>query len=75
MLGKRPVLKFLHRDREELYDVENDLDEVRNLAGSAEHQSVLQEFRKDTNEFRKRTGDIWMKYPLPSGEEIDAAFA
>jgi N-sulfoglucosamine sulfohydrolase len=75
MLGKRPVVKFLQRDREELYDVENDSDEVRNLAGSAEHQSVLQEFRKDTNEFRKRTGDVWMKYPLPSGEDADPAFA
>ena len=75
MLGKRPVMKFLHRDREELYDVENDPDEVRNLANSAEYQSVLAGFRKDTNEFRKRTGDVWMKYPLPSGEDIDAAFA
>ncbi len=75
MLGKRPVMKFLHRDREELYDVENDPDEVRNLASSTEHQSVLGEFRRDTNEFRKRTGDVWIKYPLPSGEGLDAAFA
>ena len=75
MLGKRPVTKFLHRDRDELYDLENDPDEVRNLAHSEEHQKVLAELRKDTNEFRRKTDDFWMKFPLQSGEEADAAFA
>jgi N-sulfoglucosamine sulfohydrolase len=74
MLGKRPVLQFLHRDREELYDVERDPEEVNNLAKSEEHQRLLAEFRRDANEFRKQTNDLWMKFPLPSGEDEDPAF-
>ena len=75
MIGKRPVLKFLHRENEELYDLENDPQEVNNLAKLEEHQHVLAELRRDTNQFRKKTNDLWMKYPLPSGEDTDSSFA
>ena len=75
MIGKRPVVKFLHRDNEELYDIDNDPQEVNNLAKSEQHQRVLSELRRDTNQFREKTNDLWMKYPLPSGEETDSSFA
>jgi N-sulfoglucosamine sulfohydrolase len=75
MMGGRPVMKFLHRDREELYDLEHDPNEVNNLAESAEHREILEQLRRDTNDFRKKTGDVWMKNPLPSGEQPDRSFA
>jgi N-sulfoglucosamine sulfohydrolase len=75
MLGKRPVMKFLHRDNEELYDLENDPQEVNNLVKSEEPQHMLAEMCRDTNEFRKRTNDLWMECPLPSGEDMDSSFA
>jgi hypothetical protein len=68
-------MNFLKRDPEELYDLENDPGEVRNLANSPGHQTVLAELRKDTLAFRERTNDVWMKNPVPSGEEADTAFA
>ncbi len=75
MIGKRPVMKFLHRDNGELYDLENDPNEVNNVAKSEEYQHIMAELRRDTNEFRKKTNDLWMKYPLPSGEDTDSSFA
>ncbi|MDQ6664165.1 MAG: sulfatase [Acidobacteriota bacterium] len=74
MLGKRPVTKYLNRDREELYDVRADLDEVINLAAWPQHQDILKQLRGDTEEFRKRTGDAWGKHPLESGESADPSF-
>ena len=71
----RPVLAYLHREREELYDLRHDPDEVINLANSPEHRSLLENLRKETAEFRARTDDFWSKNPLPSGERPDPAFA
>jgi N-sulfoglucosamine sulfohydrolase len=75
LVGKRPVLAYLHREREELYDLRHDPDEVVNLANSPEHRSLLENLRKETAEFRARTDDFWSKNPLPSGERPDPAFA
>ncbi len=75
MLGKRPVLRYLHRDREELYDLRKDPDEVTNLAGLPEYREVLEKLRAQTVEFRNRTEDFWMKNPLPSGEGHDPFFS
>ncbi|HXJ38404.1 MAG TPA: sulfatase-like hydrolase/transferase [Bryobacteraceae bacterium] len=75
MLGQRPVLQYIHRQREELYDLRNDPDEVNNLANSASHREILERLRAETIRFRKDTDDFWMKNPLPSGEGHDPAFA
>lgn len=60
LLGKRKVSDYLHRAAEELYDLDTDANEVRNLAGSAEHEGILRTLREQTQAFRKRTADPWL---------------
>ena len=43
---------------EELYDLDTDPYEVRNLAGSPEHQSVLARMRQALEAWQKETGDL-----------------
>ncbi|HWR53163.1 MAG TPA: sulfatase-like hydrolase/transferase [Bryobacteraceae bacterium] len=43
---------------EELYDLENDRDEVKNLATSAEHKATLERFRKAHREHELRIRDV-----------------
>jgi uncharacterized sulfatase len=43
---------------EELYDLQSDLDEVHNLAGSAEHQAVLDELRQAHREHVLAVRDV-----------------
>jgi N-sulfoglucosamine sulfohydrolase len=59
-LGKRSLDAYLHRPAEELYDLEKDPDEVVNLAAQSQHRSMLERLRRETHEFRKRTGDPWL---------------
>lgn len=50
---------------EELYDLQSDPAEVRNLAGSAEHQPVLEKFRQAQRQHLTDTRDVCF---LPEGE-------
>ena len=50
---------------EELYDLQEDPDEVHNLAGSAEHQAVLQRLRKAQRSLALRIRDVGF---LPESE-------
>jgi len=50
---------------EELYDLDTDPYEVRNLAGSPEHQSVLARMRQALETWQKETGDLG---PVPEAE-------
>ncbi|WP_425617614.1 sulfatase-like hydrolase/transferase [Anatilimnocola sp. NA78] len=50
---------------EELYDLQSDPDEVRNLAGSAEHRAVLEKLRKAQREHLVAIRDVCF---LPEGE-------
>ncbi|MGH7947079.1 MAG: sulfatase-like hydrolase/transferase, partial [Opitutaceae bacterium] len=43
---------------EELYDLQNDRDEVRNLAGSAEHRAVLEKMRTALRTHLERIRDV-----------------
>ena len=43
---------------EELYDLQNDPDEVNNLAGSAEHREILQRMRKAEQDWVVRVRDV-----------------
>jgi arylsulfatase A-like enzyme len=53
------------KDAEELYDLQNDRDEVRNLAASAEHHAVLEKLRKAQREHLVAVRDICF---LPENE-------
>jgi N-sulfoglucosamine sulfohydrolase len=59
-LGKRAVKDYLFRAHEELYDLNQDPDEVNNLAGNAKHQAELLQLRREVIQFRKHTGDPWL---------------
>ena len=58
--AKRNIEAYLHRPKFELYDLENDPDEVVNLAGSADHGEVLAELKEKLKAFQKRTKDPWI---------------
>jgi N-sulfoglucosamine sulfohydrolase len=59
-LGRRPLETFLHRPREELYDVTSDPQELTNLANDPAHQPVLKQMRADLQRFRAATHDPWL---------------
>jgi arylsulfatase A-like enzyme len=50
---------------EELYDLQNDRDEVNNLAGSVGHRPILEKMRKANREHIRRIRDVGF---LPEGE-------
>ncbi|KAK4968817.1 hypothetical protein LTR42_009094 [Elasticomyces elasticus] len=60
MLGKRALKDYVFRPPEELYDLEHDADEVKNLAGEKEHEGRLLEFRERVTEWQKLTKDLWL---------------
>jgi N-sulfoglucosamine sulfohydrolase len=59
-VGHRPFKAYLHRPREELYDLSKDPDELRNLADDPAHRAVLKRMRADMQEFRAQTRDPWL---------------
>lgn len=58
--GKRSVDAYLHRPRFELYDLQEDPDEVKNLADDPRHASILGEMKDKLKAFQKRTRDPWI---------------
>ncbi len=51
---------------EELYDLAEDPDETRNLAGSPAHAAVLEDMRARLNRWMKRTEDPLLAGPVPA---------
>ncbi len=58
--GKRTVDAYLQRAEFELYDLENDPDEVKNLADDPKHKDTLDSLKNKLKEFQKRTRDPWI---------------
>jgi len=58
--GKRTVEAYLHRPKFELYDLQNDPHEVKNLADDPKHNKVLEELKEELKAFQKRTKDPWL---------------
>ena len=59
--GPRTIDAFLHRPEYELYDLENDPDEVNNLADVAEHRALKESLLARLNTFQEETKDPWMR--------------
>jgi N-sulfoglucosamine sulfohydrolase len=59
-LGQRDLDGFLHRPREELYDLEKDPNELKNVAGDANYADVLKELRGRLREWQEKTKDPWV---------------
>lgn len=58
--GKRSVEAYLHRPKFELYDLQQDPNEVQNLADSPDHANVLAELKAKLKDFQSRTNDPWI---------------
>lgn len=58
--GKRTVEAYLHRPKFELYDLEADPHEVKNLADDPKHEKVLTELKAKLKAFQKQTNDPWI---------------
>ncbi len=58
--GARTVEAYLHRPKFELYDLENDPNEIDNLACKPEYQSLVDEFSTKLRKFQEDTNDPWL---------------
>jgi N-sulfoglucosamine sulfohydrolase len=58
--GARTVDAYLHRARFELYDLENDPDEIENLAGRPEYAEMVESFCEKLRTFQQKTEDPWL---------------
>lgn len=59
LYGRRPVSQYLHRPRHELYDLQADPHEIKNLAGSPNHQERLKAMQQKVRDWQKSTNDPW----------------
>jgi N-sulfoglucosamine sulfohydrolase len=59
-VGTRPFKDYIFRPQEELYDLEHDPQEVRNLAGVTEFAEVLKDCREKTEAWQLQTQDPWL---------------
>ena len=60
MFGPRSVQDYIHRPEFELYDVEKDPYEARNLAGDGRYAAVLDAYKARLRAFQQRTSDPWL---------------
>ena len=68
MLGQRPRERFLHQDREALFDIQNDPSESKNLINDAKLAETVAEMRHKVMDFRNRTKDPWLEQSFQEGE-------
>lgn len=60
ILGKRPLTSYINRQPEELYDMWEDPQEVKNLASDPAYVKLVAEFREATEKWQLETGDPWL---------------
>lgn len=60
MLGSRTLKDFIRRPPEELYDLEMDPLEIKNLAPDPAHRALLTELRSDLESWQLQTRDAWL---------------
>lgn len=59
MMGQRPVASYLHRPKEELYDLTSDPNELKNLATDPAQASTLRSLRERLRAWQQETNDPW----------------
>lgn len=60
MLGRRRLKNYIFRGPEELFDLENDPEELDNLAGDPRFKSQLKEMRAELEGWQHDTEDPWL---------------
>ncbi len=60
MYGHRTVGQYIHRPKFELFDLQNDPNETKNLADDPQHAELLAKLQKKIKDFQKRTSDGWI---------------
>ncbi|KAK1711646.1 alkaline-phosphatase-like protein [Colletotrichum lupini] len=80
MIGERQLKDYFFRHAEELYDLVNDPNEVKNLAKDLDYQDVLKELQTRLEDWQRRTNDPWLfrdgisvllnKHHLDAGLEV-----
>jgi len=60
MLGERSIDAYVHRPHEELYDLDKDPRELKNVAGDPAYAKVLTELRARLKEWQEKTKDPWV---------------
>ena len=70
---QRRLLFAPNRPKEELYDLSEDVDQIRNLAGESSRASVLEEMRGLLCEWEKSTGDHGRKMESEAMYDSDMA--
>jgi N-sulfoglucosamine sulfohydrolase len=60
LIGGRKLRDYFFRPPEELYDLENDPNEVNNLVKDPKHAAVLADLRGKLEEWQLRTEDPWL---------------
>ncbi|KIW47005.1 uncharacterized protein PV06_02620 [Exophiala oligosperma] len=59
-IGERSLESYLFRGPEELFDLENDPLELRNLAHDENHRDILCKCRGELEKWQYRTNDVWL---------------
>ena len=60
MYGQRTVEQYIHRPKFELFDLQNDPNEAKNLADDPNYASILKEMQGKLQTFQKKTKDPWI---------------
>lgn len=60
MIGNRTLKDYIFRPPEELYDLQEDPHELRNLASEPDYESLLLEMRQTLSQWQKKTRDLWL---------------
>lgn len=60
LYGKRTVERYIHRPQFELFDLQNDPDEMENLADKPEHAKLLETMKDELKAFQEKTKDPWI---------------
>jgi N-sulfoglucosamine sulfohydrolase len=59
--GQRTVAQYAQRPAFELYDLETDPHETKNLADDPQHAALFAELKGQLKQFQQRTGDPWVQ--------------
>ena len=59
-IGERPLKDYIQRPPELLFDMENDANEVHNLADKPEYAATLKELRDTLENWQRETEDPWL---------------